>query len=121
MKWMKVLWLVGLMGLFGCGEKADLETPVADLETEAATLSVADLKAKAQSYQEMIASKMAELEPIQAKLMELPMAEKMGTEAKALQEEIAAVNRDLAALKERLTVYMEALKKKGESLSESLN
>jgi hypothetical protein len=42
----------------------------------------------------------------------------MGDEAKALQADIAAINEDVAALKERLNVYLEALKEHGISVSD---
>ena len=45
----------------------------------------------------------------------------MGDEAKALQEDIAALTGDVDALKERLAVYLDALKEQGESVKEYMN
>jgi predicted nucleic acid-binding Zn-ribbon protein len=117
-KLVKVFSLALLLALFGCGESADTSTPVAEMEEEAQTLSVDDLKAKAQSYQEAIAAKMKELEPIREKLAEIPVMEQMGDEAEALKGDLQALQGDLNALKERLDVYLAALKEKGESVQQ---
>jgi hypothetical protein len=122
MKYLNIIWLAALLALFGCGKSdVDTSTPVADLEQEAQTLSVEDWKVKANAYKEMVAAKMEELEPIKEKLMEIPLTEKMGDEAKALQEDIKALQSDLGALQERLQVYLDALKEKGESVKEYMN
>ncbi|MGC9452163.1 MAG: hypothetical protein ACP5I4_12040 [Oceanipulchritudo sp.] len=117
MKSIPVMLLIALLTLAGCGGGADTETPVADLKADAGTMSVADLQAKAEEYQAAIADKMKELEPIKAKLAEIPVMEQMGEEAKALQDDIAAVTEDISALKDRLQVYMDALKEKGVDVS----
>jgi uncharacterized coiled-coil DUF342 family protein len=122
MKILNIVWLACLLALFGCGKSdVDTATPVADLEQEAETLSVDELKVKANAYKEMVAAKMQELEPIKEKLMEIPLAEQMGDEAKALQTDIKALQTDLSALQERLQVYLDALKEKGESVKEYMN
>lgn len=120
MKLVNIMWLVALLALFGCGKGADSETPVADLKAEAETMSVDDLQVKAKAYQEMIASKLKDMEPIREKLMEIPLAEQMGDEAKELQGDIKALEADLSALKERLQVYLDALKEQGVSVQEYL-
>lgn len=120
---MKLYYLIALLPLtllIGCGGGADTERPVAELEQEAENMTVDDLKAKAMDYKEMIADKMADLEPLKEKLKEIPMTEQMGDEAKAIQEDIAALGDDLSALKERLNVYLDALKEQGESVKEYL-
>jgi septal ring factor EnvC (AmiA/AmiB activator) len=121
MKMLNIIWLALLLALFGCGNGADTTTPVAELEQEAETLSVEDLKAKASAYQDMIAEKMQSLEPITEKLKEIPLTEQMGDEAKALQADIKDLQDELGDLKERLQVYLDALKEKGESVQEYMN
>ena len=119
MKLRHIIALVPLAFLIGCGGGgADTSTPVAELEQEAETMTVEDLKAKASSYKEAIASKMQELEPLKEKLKDIPLTQQMGDEAKALQEEISALSEDLGALQDRLPVYLDALKEKGESVKE---
>ena len=121
MKIIYVVLSVVLMGLVGCGGgSADTEKPVSEVKSEAATLTVADLKAKAADYQSAIQSKLQEIEPIKEQLANIPLAEKLGDEAKALQADISTLTQDLNALKERLAVYVDALKAQGESVSEYL-
>jgi polyhydroxyalkanoate synthesis regulator phasin len=122
MKVLLIAMMVALLTLAGCGGGgADTETPVADLESEASTMSVDDLKAKALEYKDAIEAKMQEIEPITEKLKEIPLTEKMGEEAQALQSDIAALTQDVSALKERLAVYIDALKEQGESVKEYMN
>lgn len=119
MKLIYAAFLAGILILSGCGKgDVDTETSVADLEKEASTLSVDDLKAKAAEYQAAIEAKMAEIEPITAQLKEIPLMEQMGDEASALKADIAALTEDMNALKERLAVYLDALKEQGESVKE---
>ena len=84
-------------------------------------MSVEDLKAKAMTYKSAIESKVKELEPLKEKLAEIPLAEQMGDEAKELQAEVADLTKELADIKERLDVYLDALKAKGEEVKEFLN
>lgn len=121
MKLLKLLMLAALFSLFGCGGGVDTDQPIGEVQKEAETMTVADLKAKASDYQELISRKMSELEPLKAKLSEIPLTEQMGDEAKALQADLAALSEDLGALKDRLNVYLDALKAKGESVQEYLN
>lgn len=122
MKFYRLFLLLPILALVGCGGgKADTETPVAELEQKAETMSVEDLKAEAAAYKDAIAAKMQDLEPLRDKLSEIPLVDQMGEEAKALQADIAEVTGDLDALKVRLQVYLDALKEKGESIQEYLN
>jgi uncharacterized protein YggE len=118
MKSLTIALLVAMLALAGCGGGADIDKPVAEVKQDAETMTVKDLQAKAKTYQDAITSKLTEMEPIKEKLAALPLTEKMGDEAKALQADIAALTQDLGALKERLAVYVEALKEKGESVKE---
>jgi peptidoglycan hydrolase CwlO-like protein len=106
-----------MMVLVGCGGGgADTEAPVADVKEQSSGMSVDDLKSKVAEYENAIQSKLADLEPIKEKLKAIPMTEMMGEEAKALQADIAKLTEDVSALKERLQVYYDALKEKGEEV-----
>jgi len=122
MKKIRFLCLLPLLVLVGCGGSGgtDTDTPVSELKQEAETLSVENLKAKAESYEKAISQKLQDLEPLKEKLAAIPMTEQMGEEAKALQGDIASLTTELNDLKERLAVYVDALKEKGAEFTSSL-
>lgn len=91
----------------------DLDKAVADLKAEAAKMDVEALTNVAMKYKDAIMEKQAALKPLADKLAAIPIAEKMGTEAKALTADIKKLTEAIAPLKERLTVYIDALKAKG--------
>jgi outer membrane murein-binding lipoprotein Lpp len=106
-----------LVGFAGCSKKADADKPMADVQAEAAKLDVAQLKAKAMEYKDAIVAKKAEVEKVADKLKAIPIAEQMGTEAKALQADITNLNKSVSALTERFQVYYNKLKEKGGDVS----
>jgi uncharacterized lipoprotein YehR (DUF1307 family) len=113
-----VIMAVCLLGLTGCGKKADADKPIGDVQAEAASMSVEELKAKAMDYKDAIVAKKAEVEKLAAKLKAIPLTEQMGTEAKGLQTDIAELNKTVSALNERFQVYYKKLKEMGGDVSE---
>jgi hypothetical protein len=115
-----VLWcLLGvcLLVIIGCGKKADENKPISEVKAEAEKMSAADLRTTAMSYKEAIEAKGKEVEKLAAKLKEIPVAEILGKEAKALKTEMDNINKSVSALKERLQIYLDKLKEKGGDLS----
>lgn len=106
-----------LLGLAGCSKKADENKPVSEVKAEAEKMNVEQLKTKAMEYKDAIVAKKAEVEKVAAKLKEIPIAEQMGTEAKALQEDIANLNKSVTALTERFQIYYNKLKEMGGDLA----
>jgi len=106
-----------LLGLTGCGKKADTEQPIADVQAEANKMNVEQLKAKAVEYKDAIVAKKAEIEKVAAKLKSIPLTEQMGTEAKGLQTDIANLSKSMASLNERFQVYYSKLKAMGGDVS----
>jgi hypothetical protein len=106
-----------LLGPAGCGKKADQNVPVAQVQAEADKMNVEQLKAKAMDYKNAIVAKKAEIEKVAAKLKAIPIAQQMGTEGKALQADVANLNKAITALTERFQVYYNKLKEKGGSVS----
>lgn len=102
-----------LLGFAGCGKKADTDTPVADVKAEAETMTVDQLRAKALEYKDAIVAKKADIEKLGAELKKIPLTQQLGAEAKALQADIANVNKSIAALTERFQIYYNKLKEKG--------
>jgi hypothetical protein len=99
--------------LSGCGKKADESKALSEVRAEADKLSVAELRTMAMKYKDAIVAKKAEVEKVAGKLKDIPLAEKLGTEAKELSAEIAALNKSVSALTERFGVYYQKLKDKG--------
>jgi hypothetical protein len=95
----------------------DLDKAVADLKAEAAKMDVEALTNVAMKYKDAIMEKQAALKPLVDKLAAIPIAEKMGTEAKALTAEIKTLTDAIAPLKERFTVYLDAIKAKSGDIS----
>jgi chromosome segregation ATPase len=102
-----------VLGLGGCGKKADENKPIAEVQAEAAKMNVEQLKAKAMEYKEALVAKKAEIEKVAAKLKEIPVTEQLGAEAKALQTEITNLNKSVGALTERFQIYYNKLKEMG--------
>ena len=95
-----------------------LETiPVPDVQAEANKMSIDQLKAKAMEYKNLIMSKKATLEQLTTKLKAIPLTEQMGTEAKGLQTDIAAVNKSISALTDRFQIYYNKIKEMGGDVS----
>lgn len=106
-----------MLVIIGCGKKADENKPISEVKAEAEKMSAADLRTTAISYKEAIEAKGKEVEKLAAKLKEIPVAEILGKEAKALKTEMDNINKSVSALKERLQIYLDKLKEKGGDLS----
>ncbi len=91
----------------------DLDKTVSDLKAEAAKMDIESLKTIAAKYKDAITEKQDSLKSLMDKLSAIPMTEKMGTEAKSLTTEIKTLTDSIAPLKERLSVYVDAIKAKG--------
>lgn len=133
------LFAFSLLAVVGCREKADEGQPpsptrteaaaetaagtvdtekgVSEVQAEAETMSLDDLKATALKYKEAILAKQGEIEQLTAKIKEIPIAEALGQEAQALKTDLANLETTLTALKERFQVYYDTLKEKGGDLS----
>ena len=95
----------------------DLDKTVADLKAEAAKMDVEALTNVAMKYKDAIMEKQAAIKPLMDKLAAIPMTQKMGTEAQTLTADIKKVTEAIAPLKERFTVYLDAIKAKGGDIS----
>jgi hypothetical protein len=95
----------------------DTEKPVSEVQTQAQTMTVDSLKATALKYKEAIVAKQADIEKLTAKIKEIPVAEALGEEAKTLKADLATLETNLKALKDRFQVYYDTLKQKGGDVS----
>lgn len=91
----------------------DLDKTVSDLKAEAAKMDVESLTKIVTKYKDAIAEKQTTLKPLMDKLAAIPMAEKLGADAKSLTAEIKTLTDAIAPLKERLAVYVDAFMAKG--------
>lgn len=100
----------------GCGSKASTDQPIDQVQTEAATMSVDDLKAKVEAYKAEIAKCQARLSELgeQLKKVTNPLSDE---EAKNIVTRSSDVTAAMAKLQERLTVYMNELAKKTQGLT----
>ena len=91
----------------------NLEKSIADLKAEAAKMDVASLTEVAKKYKDAIMQKQGSLKTLTEQLAAIPLTEKMGTQAQNLTKEIKTLTDAIAPLKERLSVYVDAIKAKG--------
>ncbi|MCU0917610.1 MAG: hypothetical protein MUC88_24065 [Planctomycetes bacterium] len=96
---------------------ADAEKPVAEVQTQAQKMSVADLRATALQYKQAIAEQQTNLQKLVAQVKEIPLAEALGEKAKSLKTEAQKIESSLKALTERFQVYVNQLKEKGGDVS----
>lgn len=112
-----VLCSVVVLGCGQGGQEADEAKPMSEVKAEAEKMDAGQLREMAMKYKDAIVAKQGEIEKVTAKLKEIPLAEKLGEEAKALQSDIADLNASITALKARFDVYYEKLKAAGGDLS----
>ena len=89
------------------------DKPVTEVQAEADTMSVENLKATALKYKDAIVAKQADIEKLAAKVKEIPLTEARGEEAKTPKVDLQNLETDLKALKDRFQVYYNKLKEKG--------
>ncbi len=95
----------------------DTTTPIAEVQTQAQTMSVETLKATALKYKQAILDKQAQVEQVVAKIKQLPVTEALGKEAQTLKLDLQSLQTSVTALKERFQVYYNTLKQKGADLT----
>lgn len=110
--------LLAAMLLFaGCSKKADESKPLSEVKAEAETMSIDKLKSMAMEYKDAISAKKREIEKITGELKNIPIAEKLGNEAKQLTADIENLTKSVSALNERFQIYYQKLKEKGGDLT----
>ncbi len=103
--------------LLGCGKKADESKAVSEVQSEAATMDVGQLKSMAAAYKKSIAGKKDDMNKLMAQLKEVPVTEMMGEEAGSLKAELIDMSKSISALTERFQIYYSKLKEKGGDVS----
>ena len=96
---------------------AELNQPIADIKTKAASLGQPELMAYANAYKDVIAANKDKLASLTSSLKGLPMADMLGEKGIDLKKQLSQYTAQLAGLKERYSVYLDMLKKLGVDLS----
>ena len=107
-----------VLALTGCGKKADETKSLNEVKAEAEKMSVEKLRSMALTYKDAIKAKKGEIGKAADKLKDIPVAKRLGDDAKELKTEIEALNKSASALKERFQIYYDKLKEKGGNLSD---
>jgi hypothetical protein len=113
-------WVAGLaviLGISGCGKKADEKKPMEEVRTEAKTMDTDELRDMAVAYKEAIEAKKEDVNELLQKIKDIPITEAIGKEAEALKSDVAEINKSLSALTERFRVYFDQLKSKSGDIS----
>jgi hypothetical protein len=103
--------------LTAAAAEIDLASPIDTLKAQAKQMNVDALKATAEKYKAQFLSTKTDWTTKTDLLAKIPTMEKLGPEAQALTKEIQTLTSSLASLKERMTVYVDALKAKGVDIS----
>lgn len=91
----------------------NLDKTVAELKAEAAKMDIAALTQVAKKYKDAIMEKQGALKALTDKLTAIPLTEKAGPQAQGLTAEIKTLTNAITPLKDRLGVYLDAIKAKG--------
>ena len=95
----------------------DMTSPIDTLKEKAKSMSIDALKATAEKYKAQFLSTKSDLATKSDALSKIPMMDKLGPEAQALTKDIQNLTSSLTAIKERLAVYVDALKAQGVDIS----
>ena len=97
--------------------EVDLTSSLDKLKEQAKQMSVDALKETAEKYKTKFLSTQEDMKSKMDTLSKIPMTEKLGTEAQALTKDITTLTDTLASLKERMMIYVDALKAQGIDVS----
>jgi hypothetical protein len=95
----------------------DLTSSIDKLKEQAKQMSVDALKSTAEKYKAQILSTKTDLAAKTESLAKVPLTEKLGAEAQTLTKDIKSLTTSMTSLKDRMMVYVDALKAKGADIS----
>jgi len=100
--------------LTGCGGGVDEQRPISEVRAEADTMTLGQLESMVTRYERAIRNRESEIANLSERVREIPVAQMMGEEARALKSELDELNTSLRALTERLNIYAAALREQAE-------
>jgi len=118
-----LLLCAGLLALVGCKSKSggaakvDETRPIAEVKAEAEKMDAAQLRATALDYQKAIQAKEPEVQKLADQIKAIPLTELMGEKATTLKADMEKLSKSIAALKERMQVYVDQLKARNGDLT----
>lgn len=114
--------ILGLVILGGCGSKSDKpkvtaggvdeNKAIADIKAEIEKMDQTQLHDMAMKYKQAIESKTGEITKLADRIKKIPLTEALGTESGKLKTDLEAITKSVAALTERLNLYVNKLKEK---------
>jgi hypothetical protein len=123
MTWtLALIAIFGLVILGGCGTPsgtagaskmsagADETKPIATIKAEIAKMNQKQIKEAGMKYKQAIEAKRGDLTKLAEKIKKTPSATTPGPESDKLMAELETITKSVAALNERLNVYIDKLK-----------
>jgi len=96
--------------------ETDSGRSIPEITADAKEMAVENLRRMAEKYRDVIAEKQQQLKEMTQKYIDLPDAERITAEGHKLKAGINEIKKGVDLLKERFTVYYNALKEKGGNL-----
>jgi hypothetical protein len=96
---------------------AELNQPVAEIQTKVASLEQPELLAYVSTYKDVLLEKKEQLAGLTSQLKSLSMSEMLGTKGNEIKTQLSQYTSQLSGLKERYSVYLDKLKALGVDLS----
>lgn len=95
----------------------DLTSPIDKLKEQVKSMDIDALKATAEKYKAQFMTLKNELATKTDLLNKIPLADKLGPDAQSLTKDIQTITSSMSSIKERMGVYVDALKAKGIDIS----
>jgi len=114
-KMITLLLCAGLLTFAGCKSKSggaakvDETKPITEVKAEAEKMDAEQLRAAALNYQKAIEAKEPEVQKLADQIKAIPLTELMSEKATTLKADMEKLSKSIAALKERMQVYVDQL------------
>jgi outer membrane murein-binding lipoprotein Lpp len=96
----------------GCGSTASETKPIAEVQSEAKTMSASQLEKMVNTYKAAIDAKQVQVKALQDKIKTIPVTQLLGDEARAIKDDVSKLTSSVQALTERMNVYVKELQAK---------
>lgn len=112
--------VIGIVAIFvaasifvaGCGSTASETKPIDQVQSEAKTMSVAQLEKVVNTYKAAVEAKQVQVKALQEKIKTIPVTQLLGDEARAIKEDVSKLANSVQALTERMNVYLKEIQAK---------